>query len=214
MSYRISILPRRHLIARAAAVAIVRAAPVRAQSLTGPALVQALRAGGYVLVMRHTSSPRALPDPASANADNPGGERQLDATGQDTARAMGEAFRALHIPVGEVLTSPTYRARQTAAIAALGTAVTADELGDGGQGMMQDADNARSVWLRNKAGDQPRGGANTLLITHAPNILGAFGSVAADIADGETLVFRPAGAAPVLMARVEVEEWQVLAAAK
>jgi len=44
--------------------------PAAGQTLSGEALVEALRQGGYVLVMRHTSSPREAPTTASANADD------------------------------------------------------------------------------------------------------------------------------------------------
>lgn len=39
-----------------------------AQTLTGPALVKALQAGGHVIVMRHASSPRDVPP--NPNPDN------------------------------------------------------------------------------------------------------------------------------------------------
>ena len=64
-----------------------------------------------MLLMRHTSSPNNRPDKATADPENVNLERQLDQTGRDTARAMGEAFKKLGIPVGDVLSSPTYRAR-------------------------------------------------------------------------------------------------------
>src|SRR5450755_3686633 len=41
-------------------------------------LLSALQKGGLVIVMRHASSPREVPDRASANADNTKPERQLD----------------------------------------------------------------------------------------------------------------------------------------
>jgi hypothetical protein len=68
------------------------AMPRAAQTLSGPALVTALQRGGYVLVMRHASSPSAPPDEKTANADNVGRERQLDANGRATATAMGQAL--------------------------------------------------------------------------------------------------------------------------
>jgi len=47
-----------------------------AQDLHGEALVKALQKGGYVLVMRHASSPREVPDKQAANPDNSKPERQ------------------------------------------------------------------------------------------------------------------------------------------
>jgi hypothetical protein len=40
-----------------------------AQDLYGEALIKALQKGGYVLVMRHASSPREVPDKQAANPD-------------------------------------------------------------------------------------------------------------------------------------------------
>ena len=63
--------------------------------------------------MRHASSPRQAPSKEVANADNTKLERQLDETGRRGATTMGEAIRVLRIPIGVVLTSPTYRAMET-----------------------------------------------------------------------------------------------------
>src|SRR5258706_561836 len=69
-----------------------------AQTPSAAELAVSLRQGGYVLVMRHTSSPTTLPDKNGAAPGNDKLERQLDAKGQETARAMGEAIKALRIP--------------------------------------------------------------------------------------------------------------------
>jgi hypothetical protein len=52
------------------------------------ALVQALRAGGLVIVMRHASSPREAPTKERANPDNLKLERQLDEPGRRGAAAF------------------------------------------------------------------------------------------------------------------------------
>ena len=49
----------------------------QADSLSDAALVTALRQGGYVLLMRHASSPPAPPTAGSAEQDNTKLERQL-----------------------------------------------------------------------------------------------------------------------------------------
>jgi phosphohistidine phosphatase SixA len=180
-----------------------------AQALSGEQLVGALRHGGYVLVMRHASSPRQPPDKQAANADNVNLERQLDRTGRATSVAMGRALRALEIPIGEVLTSPTYRARETAQLAQLPHPKSQDELGDGGHSM-QGITDAQAAWLREKVTQFPRG-TNTILVTHLPNIERAFPSWSADLADGETLVFgRDAQGHATVVARVKIEEWPTL----
>src|ERR1700722_6040050 len=83
--------------------------PARVQTLTGEALVKALRQGGYIIAMRHASSPRETPGKQAANADNVNLERQLDEAGRASAAAMGKALRDLKIPIGDVFASPTYR---------------------------------------------------------------------------------------------------------
>ena len=98
-----------HIRAISAALALACAlmTTVAAQELSGRALVEALKRGGYVLVMRHASSPRETPDAKIANPDNTTRERQLDETGRTTATAMGAALKQLAIPIGQVFTSPT-----------------------------------------------------------------------------------------------------------
>ena len=197
----------RHSIAllTAAAGMILLARPVPAQTLSGEALVNALRRGGYVIVMRHTSSPNEAPDQKTANADNVKLDRQLDQTGRTTATAMGKALRDLKIPVGEVLTSPTYRALETVRYAQFGNPHPYAELGDNGRSM-QGGTEAQAAWLRNRVTQFPSG-SNTILVTHFPNIRDAFPQ-ASGVADGEALVFGPDGkGGAALVARVKIEEW-------
>jgi phosphohistidine phosphatase SixA len=186
-----------------------------AESLTGSALLDALRRGGCVIVMRHPSSPSTLPDKAHADPGNTRLERQLDDTGRKTARDMGDAFRSLHIPIGTILSSPTYRAREAIRLAALGEPKIVAELDEGEQGMQADADARRSAWLRDAVAKSPPAGKNTLIVTHTPNLVGAFGQEAAGIAAGEALVFRPNGKTGLeLVARIKIEEWPALAGAQ
>src|ERR1700691_3461462 len=91
-----------------------------AQNLGGVALVHSLKRGGYVIVIRHASSPAEPPAKESADAENTRDERQLENKGRTTATAMGNALHELKIPVGEVLSSPTYRALEPAKYAQLG----------------------------------------------------------------------------------------------
>ena len=190
------------------------AAPGHTESLSGAGLVAALRMGGYVLVMRHPNSPFTPPEKAAANPDNPKLERQLDETGRSTARAMGAAIRTLRIPVGDVLSSPTYRALEGVRLAALGNPKTFAELDEGAEGMRANADAERSAWLRTKAAELPRAGTNTLIVTHTPNLTGAFGTSTAPIAAGEALIFHPDGkGGSDLVARVKIGEWPQLAPA-
>jgi phosphohistidine phosphatase SixA len=202
---------RRRLLMLLPALLVV--ATVQGQSLSGKALVSALRQGGYVLVMRHASSPGTSPGPAQADPGNASHERQLDDAGRSSARAMGEALRRLHIPIGQVLSSPTYRALETVHLARLGEPKVFPQLGDSGQSMQADASGTRAGWLRAKAAEAPLQHTNTVIVTHYPNVTEAFANSAAGLADGEALIFEPdgRGGAP-LLGRVKIDEWAHLAA--
>jgi phosphohistidine phosphatase SixA len=180
-----------------------------AQTLSGDALVQALRRGGYVLVMRHASSPREVPTKDIANPDNVNLERQLDEKGRATAMAMGNALRALKISIGDVFSSPTYRALETVRLAQLPHPKPQDELGDGGHSM-QGVTGAQTAWLKTKVTQFPHG-ANTVLVTHLPNIERAFPQWASNLVDGEALVFGPDGKGEAtVVARIKIEQWPTM----
>jgi phosphohistidine phosphatase SixA len=183
------------------AALLLLAGTTHAQQLQGEALVKALRQGGYVIVMRHASSPRDVPDKATANPDNTKPERQLDQEGRASATAMGKALRDLKIPIGTVLTSPTYRALETIRYAQFGNPQAFPELGDNGQSM-QGGTEAQAAWLQKKVTEFPKG-ANTLIVTHMPNMSRAFPQSTSNLADGEALVFSPGG----VVARIKIEEW-------
>ena len=186
------------------AVVSCLAASAGAQTLTGVALIKALQSGGHVIVMRHASSPSDVPD--KPNPDNVPPERQLDEKGRRTATAMGEALRRLKIPIGEVLTSPTYRARETARLAALTNPRPATELGEG-SGTMQAVERAQAEWLQKKVKEFPRG-ANTVLITHVPNITAAFPGETPALVEGEALVFGADGNGGArVVGRIKIEDW-------
>jgi phosphohistidine phosphatase SixA len=180
-----------------------------AQELSGPALVRALQRGGYVIVMRHASSPRQVPDKQTANPDNVKPERQLDETGRTTAAAMGKALRELKIPIDNVFTSPAYRALETLRLAQIPNPKPTPELGDNGQSMSGGTE-AQAAWLRKAVTQFPKG-TNTLLVTHLPNLTGAFPQAAAGMADGEALIFGPDGnGGAKVVARVKIEDWQAM----
>lgn len=183
--------------------------------LTGKDLAVALSRGGYVILMRHASSPGTPPDPAHVDPDNVNDERQLDEAGRTSARAMGESFQQLRIKIGQVLSSPAYRALETARLAGFGAPQPLAQLGDAGHGPNSDTGATPGAWLRAKVAQAPKAGTNTLIITHAPNIGEAFPAESADLAEGGALIFRPDGRGGAsLVARVKIQEWPQLADAR
>jgi phosphohistidine phosphatase SixA len=193
----------RHVVITAMCVCISVVAD--AQVLAGPALIKALQAGGHVIVMRHASSPRDVP--ASPNPDNVPPERQLDEKGRMTATAMGDALRRLKIPIGEVMTSPTYRARETARLARLPSPRSATELGEGPQSMQGSIAPAQTEWLQKRVKEFPKS-TNTVLITHVPNVTAAFPGETPAAVEGEAFVFGPDGKGGArLVGRIKIEGW-------
>lgn len=191
------------------AIVLALTGTVSAQTLSGAKLVAALQRGGYVIVMRHASSPMQPPDKNTADPGNSKDERQLDDHGKADATEMGNALRRLKIPIGEVLSSPTYRALETARYAKLPQPRTVTELGENGANM-QGATNAQAEWLRQRVKEFPKG-TNTVLVTHYPNLKAAFPQDAANLGDGEALVFGPDGkGGAILVARVKIEDWAKL----
>lgn len=186
-----------------AVVTLVTAVASQAQTLSGAALVKALQAGGHVIVMRHASSPSQIPE--KPNSDNVPPERQLDELGRRTATAMGEALRRLKIPIGETLTGPAYRTRETARLLGLPDSRPIAELGEG-LTPMQGVSKAQTEWLQKKVRDVPRG-TNTVLITHVPNVTAAFPDSPA-VDQGEAIVFGPDGKGGTrVVGRIKIDEW-------
>src|SRR5690606_30067135 len=201
-------MPTTRLRIMPAALALLLAATsLAAQTLPRTALTAELRQGGFVIVMRHASSPRGLPDAASANPDNTTRERQLDAAGRRDAGAMGAALKRLGIPVSEVLSSPTYRALETARLIDAGKARVVEQLGNEG---MTATSEAGTTWLRGEVARKTTGG-NRVLITHGPNISAAFREHSGGMTEGEALIFDPRGVSgPVMVQRMRIEDWDSL----
>lgn len=184
---------------------------IKAGELAGNELLSALRAGGYVILMRHASSPTTPPDATQADVDNPQRERQLDDSGRSAARKLGESLRRSGIPIGDVLSSPTYRALETVRLAGLGEPRTFAQLGDNGQSMAADSSGSRGAWLKAQVAKSPLRGRNTIIVTHFPNITEAFGQAAAGLADGEALILHADGrGGALLVARLKIGDWSTL----
>jgi phosphohistidine phosphatase SixA len=107
---------RRRLVLAAPALLLPRRArAATAQGTEAAALVARLRAGDAVAVMRHAITDRSQTD--QGDLSNRAGQRNLSAAGRAQALAVGQAVARLGIPLGAVLTSPVFRARDTAVLA-------------------------------------------------------------------------------------------------
>ncbi len=176
-------------------------------------LVQSLRSGGYVILVRHgaTFSDQADTDPFNFNDITK--QRNLNQKGKELAKAFGEAIRQAGVPVGEVYTSNFNRAFETAVLAGFKDVKKTADLTEGGLVVSPDENNRRAAALRNLLARVPDNGKNTLLITHKPNIIDALGKDWFDVKEGEASIFKPESGKYQVVARVQMEDWPKLAAA-
>jgi phosphohistidine phosphatase SixA len=108
---RLAVLTR--AMAIAGALLAVAPAPARADD----AVVQALRAGGVAVLLRHARTTPGVGDPSGWRLDRCSTQRNLDAEGRAHARRIGAWFRRQRIAPTRVRSSVWCRARDTARLA-------------------------------------------------------------------------------------------------
>src|SRR5262245_62433204 len=91
-----------------------------ADSAEESAAWNALRADGYVALIRHASAPGPAGDPANYKLDDCATQRNLSEQGRAEARALGERFRTQQVKVGKIVSSQWCRCRQTAELMNIG----------------------------------------------------------------------------------------------
>jgi phosphohistidine phosphatase SixA len=175
-------------------------------------LIQALRAGGYNIVVRHgaTFSNQADTDPF--NFDNVAKQRNLNDRGKELAKSFGDEMRRVGLPVGEVYTGKFNRAYETAVLAGFEDIERTVDLTEGGLVVTPDENSRRAEAFRKMLAQAPDKGKNNFLITHKPNIVDALGKDWFDVKEGEASIFKPEGGKYQLVARVQMEDWPKLVA--
>jgi len=177
-----------------------------------PLLVEALRAGGNVIYMRHTT--------ADVGRDVQGvgewwkkcgeGHRMLSEKGRADAAQIGEAIRRLRIPISEVRCSEYCRAVEAARLLALGEPKTDARLNgwpawkavDPERGIQRLAQGTRALLA------SPPAQGNVLLLSHKQDFPHPTDPVLADLKDGECAVFATDGRGGFfLRGRIKVEDW-------
>jgi broad specificity phosphatase PhoE len=96
-----------------ALVALLASAPAPADER----LWSLLKAGGQVVLIRHTVTTPGAGDPPGMRLDDCSTQRNLTDAGRAHARRIGEAFKSRGIPVERVLSSPWCRCLETARLA-------------------------------------------------------------------------------------------------
>ena len=156
-------------------------------------LLPELRKGSYVLFIRH---PKTNPDQADTDPlhlDNIKAQRQLSDEGRKQAKALGEAFRALKIPVGKIVSSKFYRAQEAAKLLGLGEVTASVDVTEGGLVVSPRENERRAKALRELLSTTPSDGKNLVLVSHRPNLQDAAGKDFGDLREAEVVVFKPLG---------------------
>jgi broad specificity phosphatase PhoE len=182
--------------------------------LDGRALVEALRQGGYNLYFRHAATDWSQNDRVTKAGDwtscDPDSMRQLAEAGRQTARAIGDAIRALCIPVGRVLASPYCRTVETARLMQLGGVETTTDIMNTRVAEYFGGPEAIAARTRQRLSTPPRAGTNSVLVAHG-NILRT--ATAVYPREAEAIVFRPEGNGKyTVVARLSRQAWEHLAA--
>jgi len=191
---------------------LAASAPANAQttakpSLQGAELLPVLRAGGSILYLRHADTDHAQRDSQGMNFDDCAAQRNLTERGRENARAIGEALRALGVPIGSVLASPYCRTVETATLA-FGTAEKSMAVREGGP--LPPGSPGRFMALAVLLSSPPAPGANTVIVGHAYPFYALVGGQYLD--EGEAAVVRPRATSFEVVARVGAKQWRALGA--
>lgn len=168
----------------------------------GDSLMRALRAGGYTILQRHARTDHSVQEPMGAPPTERSQQRNLSDDGVRDAHRMGVVLRKYGIPIGEIVSSPMYRARETAEMAAgtprLTMALRAYPSTDEQAALVAAA---------------PAPGTNRLLVTHHFVIeTHVPGIRPGDVQESEAAVVRPTGDGKVvLVGRITLGDWERLA---
>lgn len=197
---------RRRLLAAIAGAALAAIAPATFAQLSGAALAAALRQGGYVLYLRHTSTDFGQNDDRMTDFANCAQQRNLTDAGRREAREIGAALRNLRIPLGPILASPYCRTIESARLAFGEPTVSYAVRGGPAQ-----PDNAeRYAELRTLLSTPVAKGSNLAISSHGNPFRAVAG--APYLAEGEIAVVEPLGDGKFrIVARVPKDAWAGLA---
>jgi broad specificity phosphatase PhoE len=171
------------------------------------AIAADLKSGGYVIVMRHGPTNPNQKDSDPQHLENIDRQRLLSDDGRRQAKQVGDAFRALGVPLGTIYTSKFNRAYETGQLIGGGDVRPTFDVTEIGPAFPQSENDRRSVALRMMIATAPPAGKNTLVVTHKPNIVQALGQDWSNVEEGEATIYRVDGGKPVLVGRVPAAEW-------
>jgi phosphohistidine phosphatase SixA len=160
------------------------------------------------LFIRHPRTNQDQADTDPLNLDNVKAQRQLSDEGRKQAKALGEAFRALKIPVAKVLSSKFYRAQEAAKLLKIGEVTASVDVTEGGLVVSPNENKRRAAALHLLLSTPLPESKNLIIVSHKPNLQDAAGKEFGDLGEAETVVFGPLGDGKFkVVARVAPERW-------
>ena len=186
-------IPRRTLMALAAALLAVLAAPVLAAPVLATPVLAAtvpattLETAGLVVLLRHAEAP-GTGDPPDFRLDDCAPQRTLSDDGRAQAGRIGEQLRQLGIGKASVLSSQWCRCLETARLLDLGPVKEMSALNSFIGNPAEEKD--KTTELRQFLADLPRDGQPVVLVTHQVNITALTGIFPAS---GEAILLRANG---------------------
>jgi phosphohistidine phosphatase SixA len=172
--------------------------------------IEAIQRGGYYIYFRHGATNRSEQDANPPDLANCAAQRNLTDEGRAQARAIGEAIRALKVPVGLVLSSEYCRALEQARLS-FGQAQPEPSLVLPDFLTAQDRQRNTETLLRILA-TPPPSNTNVVMVSHSPNVRDAVG-VDLPVEGGAVILKPEAGARPTVVLKLLPTEWGTLAGA-
>lgn len=173
--------------------------------------IQALQRGGFVVVFRHGATVSDESDEDPLVLTDCARQRNLSDWGRDTMEGLGEFLAQRQVRFAVAYSSAMCRAVDTAHRLTIAGVVPLPGItmaSAGGMAKPANPDPKQSQVLRELVATVPAQGANTLVVTHAPNLVAAFGTELSGVPEGSAVVFEPRpGAAPGYVVRWRLPLW-------
>jgi phosphohistidine phosphatase SixA len=173
--------------------------------LPADSLLKVLRQGGYTILLRHARTDRSVMDQPNYSNSDRSTQRNLNAAGVLDAKAIGDVIRSAKIPIGEIVSSPMFRTKETAQMA-FGEPILSAELRT-----LDDTPEQRALVAK-----IPAKGTNRALVTHHFVIERHVPGISlGEIGESEAAVIRTDGAGTIhYVGRFTLQDWSRLSGGK
>ena len=169
-------------------------------------LVEKLKQGGYVILVRHAITDQNQSDTDPNNLGNCAAQRNLNQAGRDQSGSIGKAIKALSIPVGKVYSSLYCRCIETAELA-FGKPESTLDLSSFMRETEEEKTRRVNV-IKSLLGTRPDHKTNTFLVTHKHMLRLASG---VQLSEGGAAIIKPKGDSQFqVIAKVPASRWQVM----